>query len=215
MLGIREPVRALDYSAFENAEIVHDLNAPVAETLHGCFDLVLDSGTLEHVFDVRQSLANVARLLRPGGRVIHISPANNFANHGLYQFSPTLFFDYYAANGFSGLNGIVFEYDPYQPTARHVWHLFQATPQLGPMTSRGALAVLFVAEKTAASTADRVPLQSFYRDLYAGNAPSLDGRGAGIKQLIPFWLKLLIKKHVPRATPVRRPWGLKALGRVQ
>ena len=51
-LGAAE-VLALDCSAFEGAEVIHDLNQPLPEHLASRFDLVLDAGTLEHVFDVR------------------------------------------------------------------------------------------------------------------------------------------------------------------
>ena len=35
-----------------------------------------------------------------GGEIIHAAPTNNWPNHGFYQLSPTLFHDYYTANGF-------------------------------------------------------------------------------------------------------------------
>jgi SAM-dependent methyltransferase len=216
LLGVAHRVHALDYSAFENADVVHDFNTPVPEHFHGQFDLVLDSGTTEHIFDVRQSLTNIALLLRPGGRVIHISPSNNFVNHGFYQFSPTLFFDYYAANGFKVLSSVIFDYDPYLATPRHVWHLFAARPDMGWMTSRKNLMVMFIAEKTASSTCDKVPQQSFYLSLYRQSEPLADpGVFARLKRVTPFWAKSLIKKHVPRASTSRKPWGLKSLGRIR
>ena len=91
-LGMQD-VRALDVSDFEGAEITWDLNRPVTSELESRFDLILDSGTLEHVFDVNTAMRNLVKMLRPGGRVIHFSPANNFCNHGFYQFSPTFFAD--------------------------------------------------------------------------------------------------------------------------
>jgi hypothetical protein len=39
-------------------------------------------------------------MLRPHGTVIHIVPCNGWVNHGFYQISPTLMFDYYGAAGF-------------------------------------------------------------------------------------------------------------------
>jgi SAM-dependent methyltransferase len=216
LLGVRGDLQALDYSTFEQADVVHDLNVPVPKELRGRFDLVLDSGTMEHVFDVRQALANIVHLLKPGGRVMHISPANNFVNHGLYQFSPTLFFDYYAANGFADPRGVVFEYDPFIPTERHVWDLFALNADTGWMTSRNALAVMFVAEKTAASTADRVPLQSFYRELYGSSAAARPRVARSrLKALVPPRVKQWMAKHVPGVSRARRPWGLTPLGRIR
>jgi hypothetical protein len=91
----------LDYSDYEGATLIHDLNQPVPEAWHQCFDAVIDGGTLEHVFDVREALANVMRLTAVGGRVFLSSPANNLCGHGLYQFSPELMFRVFApAHGF-------------------------------------------------------------------------------------------------------------------
>jgi SAM-dependent methyltransferase len=91
VLGARE-VRALDVSGYEGADIVHDLNEPVPEELEGRFDLVFDGGSLEHVFDVPAALRNYMRMVRPGGRLIVATMANNHCGHGFYQLSPELFF---------------------------------------------------------------------------------------------------------------------------
>ena len=91
LLGARE-VSALDASAYEGAEIVHDLNRPVPAELEGRFDVVLDGGSLEHVFDVPTALRSYMRMVRPGGRLIVATMANNHCGHGLYQLSPELFF---------------------------------------------------------------------------------------------------------------------------
>src|SRR5574341_140267 len=47
-----ETVQAMDVSDHEGAQIIHDLNRPIPPSLRGRFDMVLDGGTLEHVFDV-------------------------------------------------------------------------------------------------------------------------------------------------------------------
>jgi len=57
---------------------------------------------MEHVFNASQGLKNVTRLCAPGGQIIHSLPANNFCNHGFWQFSPELFFSLYSdKNGYS------------------------------------------------------------------------------------------------------------------
>lgn len=94
-LGISTVV-SLDYSAFEGANIVHDLNRPVPDELNEAFDFVLDGGTLEHVFNVPMAIANIKRILRPGGLFIGVNPANNQLGHGLYQFSPDLYWRSYS-----------------------------------------------------------------------------------------------------------------------
>ncbi|HKP90877.1 MAG TPA: methyltransferase domain-containing protein [Thermoleophilaceae bacterium] len=91
LLGARE-VTALDASDYEGAEIVHDLNEPVPAELERRFDLVLDGGSLEHVFDLPTALRSYMRMVRPGGRLIVATMANNHCGHGFYQLSPELFF---------------------------------------------------------------------------------------------------------------------------
>lgn len=100
MLGIKD-YQAMDAFTSEGASLAHDLNQPVPLSWHGRFGTLLDSGTLEHVLDVRSTLANIMALLRVGGTVIHISPLAGWANHGFYQISPTLYYDFYPENGFS------------------------------------------------------------------------------------------------------------------
>lgn len=89
-------VTAMDASPFEGAEIIHDLNISVPESLYGKFDFILDGGTIEHVFNFPCAIANVQRMLRPGGIYIGINAANNQLGHGLYQFSPELFWEVFS-----------------------------------------------------------------------------------------------------------------------
>src|SRR5437763_2766890 len=92
---------SMDLSAYESADIIHDLNSPdVPAALVDRFDTIIDGGTLEHVFHLPNALAGIGEMLKVGGRVIHHSPASNWVDHGFYMFSPTLFWDYYNANKF-------------------------------------------------------------------------------------------------------------------
>ena len=103
MMGAREVV-ITDVSDYEGATLLMDLNNPAPEELTGQFDVILDIGTLEHLFDVPMALANLARMLKIGGELILILPASNAIDHGFYSFSPTLLFDYFKANGFDNFD---------------------------------------------------------------------------------------------------------------
>jgi SAM-dependent methyltransferase len=94
-------VEALDYSDYEGAHHVHDMNEPVPEAMVGRFDVVYDGGALEHIFNFPTAIANLMRMTKVGGRVFMSTPANNFFGHGFYQFSPELMFRVFAPeNGF-------------------------------------------------------------------------------------------------------------------
>ncbi len=93
-------VESIDFFPDEKPTHVLDLNRPVPAPMLEKFDLVFDGGTSEHCFATSEALCNAMRLVKAGGRVIHHSPLNNWVDHGFYQFSPTIFFDFYEANGF-------------------------------------------------------------------------------------------------------------------
>ena len=100
MLGVEELV-TMDASDFEGASRVHDLNRPIPEDLKNRFDAVCDIGTLEHVFHFPTAIRNCMEMVRVGGHLLLMCPANNFFGHGFYQFQPELFHRLLApANGF-------------------------------------------------------------------------------------------------------------------
>ncbi|MEL7114711.1 MAG: methyltransferase [Pseudomonadota bacterium] len=66
-LGFGE-IESMDFSDYEGASILQDLNKPIPDHLEQQFDFIFDGGTIEHVFNVPQALENVFRMLKPGGR---------------------------------------------------------------------------------------------------------------------------------------------------
>jgi len=99
-LGAQE-IASLDASPYQGASVLHDMNLPIPNEMKGRFDVVLDGGTLEHVFNFPVAIRNCMEMLAPGGSYLGVSPANNFCGHGFYQFSPDLFFRIFSAeNGF-------------------------------------------------------------------------------------------------------------------
>ena len=100
----------IDYSSYEGADIVHDLNLPVPDALRGRFDAVIDSGSLEHIFNFPVAVGNLMRMLKVGGSIFITTPANNLCGHGFYQFSPELMFRIFSpANGFELDRLLLFE----------------------------------------------------------------------------------------------------------
>lgn len=84
-------VKALDFSAYEGAEVIHDLNHKLDPKLAGQHDFVFDGGTIEHVFNLPEALRSLMSLPRVGGHLALALPSNNEMGHGFYQFSPELF----------------------------------------------------------------------------------------------------------------------------
>jgi hypothetical protein len=159
----------LDFADFEKPTLTHDLNRPVPEAWRRRYGLVVDGGTLEHIFDVRAALANITALLRVGGDVCHICPLSGWVNHGFYQISPCLLYDLYGANGFDAAGAFVVQL-PRDP-ARHaevVRPLAYTESALDLDDAAYRSLLLFRARKRAEQPL-RVPTQGVYRQLGAGN----------------------------------------------
>ncbi len=85
-------IDSLDYSDYEHATILHDMNKRIDESLKNSYDFVFDGGTLEHVFNFPVAIKNCMDLLKKDGFFVTVTVCNNFPGHGFYQFSPELFY---------------------------------------------------------------------------------------------------------------------------
>lgn len=104
-----------DIDVNSHASIHLDLSAPLPEAHRSSADLVIDSGTLEHIFDVKSGLLTMNQLLRPGGIILHLSPSG-FFEHGFVNFNPRFFRRFYENNSYeSVLTG--YHLPIYGPTA--------------------------------------------------------------------------------------------------
>ncbi|TLH67471.1 SAM-dependent methyltransferase [Mycolicibacterium cosmeticum] len=105
-----QSVTVLDASAYEGAEAIHDMNYPVPRAWHDRYDVIIDGGSLEHIFNVPVAFSNLANMLKVGGTIFINTPANNMMGHGFYQFSPELMFRIFAeANGFALRDVLLYE----------------------------------------------------------------------------------------------------------
>jgi len=110
MIGIAESqYYDIDKFNFDKPRILHDLEKPFPAKYHNFFRLIIDSGTMEHIFDIKAVMENIVKITKVGGYVLQMLPANNFLNHGFYQFSPTLFYDFYTNNGFEIVESYIIE----------------------------------------------------------------------------------------------------------
>lgn len=95
-------IDSVDVSDYEKATYIHDMNKPLPASLKDRYDTVIDSGSLEHVFNFPVAIKNCMEMVKVGGRFIGLTPANNFFGHGFYQFSPELYFRVFSKkNGFA------------------------------------------------------------------------------------------------------------------
>jgi hypothetical protein len=163
-----EKVTSIDVSSYEGASLIHDMNTPIAPA---SYSMVLDFGTLEHVFNVPVAFDNVAKLAAQGGYILHMLPCNNFVGHGFYQFSPEFFFQIYAPErGFKGTRVFVV-----RGGAPEIWYEVRAPRELRrrvDITSREQLHLLVLTQKVGepASLATCPVQQSDYVEVWRQGA---------------------------------------------
>jgi hypothetical protein len=180
-----ETVHSLDASDYEKATAVHDMNTPISG--NETYSVVLDFGTLEHVFNVPVAFDNVAALCAKGGYILHMLPSNNCTGHGFYQFSPEFFFQVYSpARGFTSTR--VFAVPMGSPD---VWYEVRAPHELKSrvnITSRDELYLLVLTQKTGEPTplAQCPVQQSDYLQLWAAenSAPKGQRRRSKVEQFM-------------------------------
>lgn len=98
-------IDSIDVSDYQNATYTCDLGEQIPlellESMLQKYDLVIDFGTIDHIYNVPMALFNSSLFLNKNGVIIHALCANNWINHGFYQISPDLFYSLYSEkNGY-------------------------------------------------------------------------------------------------------------------
>ncbi len=70
------------------ADLKYDMNFPIPAIEHENYNVLLDIGSLEHVFDTKQCLENCLRLVKVNGLYVLHAPVNGYFSHGLHVFNP-------------------------------------------------------------------------------------------------------------------------------
>jgi hypothetical protein len=165
MLGFSS-AESLDITAKEGASILFDLNSPATPAdLRSRFDVIFDGGTLEHVFHIPNALARGTEMLRDGGAFCHIGPMNNYTDHGFYQFSPTLWFDWFFANNWLVSESVMVRLPSFNRAEPSGWTF--STLSVGELGRVGQLddaprMHFLVARRGAAARGDQIPVQNYY-----------------------------------------------------
>jgi hypothetical protein len=197
---------SVDASPYENATLVHDMNVEVPESLVGKFSLLIDCGTLEHIFNFPVAIRNCMKMLRVGGHMAFVTTANNFMGHGFYQFSPELFYRVLSPeNGFQVLRMFISEVRPNAP-----WYELSDPSVIGQRVelTNNAPAYLLVLAKKMDDVAPltTAPQQSDYEQLRwrHGERAAASGRSrmlGAARKFMPEWLFARVHWMWMRARP--------------
>lgn len=96
-------MEAIDPSGTKGAHRL-DLNFP--QDLGRGFEVTVNNGTAEHIFNIGQFFKTMHDHTKVGGLMIHEAPFTGWFNHGFYNVQPTLFVDLVATNGY-GVEGFL------------------------------------------------------------------------------------------------------------
>jgi SAM-dependent methyltransferase len=83
-------IGTIDLNGTEGASKV-DLNYPIQNNI--LFDVVINTGTLEHIFDIAQCFRTIHGNCAPNGLMYHVFPMRGWLDHGFYNINPTLLVD--------------------------------------------------------------------------------------------------------------------------
>lgn len=153
-------ITAIDFHGTP-AALKLDLNEPIG--VDEQFDVLLNGGTAEHVFNVFQFFKTCHEVTRPGGLMLHSAPFLGWLEHGFYNFNPTFFWDLALANDYKIEMLAYTEIDP--PRVIELRGREQII-ELHRSQSLGRNALLYaVFRKPPGEAQFRTPVQGFY----AGN----------------------------------------------
>lgn len=78
-----------------------DLNAQsLPPSWQGAFDIVINCGTTEHVFNQAHAFKTIHDLTRAGGVMVHQLPVSGYPDHGFFLYTGRFFFMLASCNGY-------------------------------------------------------------------------------------------------------------------
>lgn len=180
---------SLDYSDYEGASLIHDMNRPWAGGAPPRqFDLVLDGGSLEHVFNLPQALVNAMQLVKPGGLLLSVTPADGWLGHGFYQLQPEIAFRMFTPERGFSLQGCWLGEFGQRATGTRFFRLKDpaATGLRHQVPARRPLSLLLAARKERELPLAELPwpAQSNYTAAWqaGGDAGGADSRSPSLKR---------------------------------
>lgn len=166
LLGITN-VHALDVTDYENAEVIHNLNFPIAKNLENQYDYIIDGGTFDHLFDIKTAFENITQMLKDNGTLLMWNGASNFTGAAYISYAPDFFWDYFIENKFTDVRVYLAELRRQAQNNNYMFYKY-----LGASKFEGHSDTFFspflqmtvvMATKSKDTTIGVVPIQSFYR----------------------------------------------------
>lgn len=194
-----ETVESMDFSDYEKATVIHDLNQPIDPKYHDQFTCIVDGGTIEHVFNFPVAIQNCMKALKVGGHYIGITPTNNQLGHGFYQFSPELYYRVFSEeNGFIIKKMFIAPSDNAVKEKDAAWYEVADPKKVNSrvmLTNNFSLSLMFVAEKVQAKEIfEKTPQQIDYVSTWDDHKSLAENKKATNTSAA----KLLYRKFLPQ-----------------
>ena len=171
---------SFDNSSYEGATHVHDMNNNIPDKFKERYSMVLDGGSLEHIFNFPVAIKNCMEMVMVGGYYLAITPVNNLAGHGFYQFSPELYFSVFTKqNGYETPAVIAYE------TRKRKWYSVASPLSVRgrvPLVNKNPTYLLVIAKRIGKTDIFKsAPQQSDYSAKWAENETLLNGSNILLK----------------------------------
>lgn len=191
LLGVKS-LDTLDSSDYEGATEVFDLTGPLPARLRGRYSLLVDGGTLEHIFEFPTAIRNCQNMVESKGHLLICNMGNNFAGHGFYQFSPELFYRCLSADHGFNIRWVVYA----ESGGGSQWIKTSDPAIVGQrvlLSNAMPMHIFALAKKEEEVELEKVPvLQSDYVAAWSGDSSGSRYRGK-YNKLVPLRLRLAVR----------------------
>lgn len=157
-----QTLTAIDLHGTKNS-LPLDLNHEIS--LSQKFDISINFGTGEHVFNVYQFFKTIHDYTKSGGIMLHTMPFLGWMDHGFFNFQPTLYWDLAESNGYDVLAFLFIDkkkfihFENRQAVTRYLMAL-----QLEPKKCSVVSANIYVAMRKTKEVSDfQIPMQNFFQ----------------------------------------------------
>lgn len=141
------------------AKLRFDMNLPVPASEHEKYGTIVDIGTTEHLFDTRQCVENLMRMLKVGGKLMVVLPVKGYYGHGLHTFHPGAILGMFTKNGFR--------------IAYHKFSTWRGKPVTDPENEDGGVLIWVVGIKEKRLESFVSPQQDEFDKVYANATTAL------------------------------------------
>jgi hypothetical protein len=143
-----------------------NLNQPI--DLADQYDVTINNGTAEHIFNIGQFFRTVHERTRPGGLMVHDVPFTGWVDHGFYTLQPTLFVDVAMANAYDILAMFFIDWDTER--LEHVPDRDAIVNLAKTCSAQASTNLVVFARKPATERPFAIPQQGYYADTLTEDA---------------------------------------------